>query len=34
MQHPHLDLALSLWQATSESDVDRLIAALRDIVVT
>ncbi len=24
MQHPHLDLALSLWQATSESDVDRL----------
>ncbi len=24
MQHPHLELALSLWRATSESDVDRL----------
>ena len=24
MEHPHLALALSLWQATSESDVARL----------
>jgi ketosteroid isomerase-like protein len=24
MDHPHLDLALSLWQATSESDAARL----------
>jgi len=24
MEHPHLDLALGLWQATSESDVARL----------
>jgi len=24
MEHPHLDLALSLWQAISESDVDRV----------
>ncbi len=24
MQHPHVDLALSLWQATSDSDVAKL----------
>lgn len=24
MEHPHVELALSLWQATSESDVHRL----------
>lgn len=33
MEHPHVDLALSLWQATSESDVAR-IAQLLDPRVT
>ncbi len=32
MQHPHLELALSLWRATSESDVDRLEQLLDPLV--
>lgn len=32
MEHPHLDLALSLWQATSESDVPRLKRILDPLV--